>query len=300
MAVLTRRMAVVRMAAVAALSWLPAGCGDALVSAGFQGEPLFELEGVVVDYGFGPTDAEVPTAALFWSQTGDTTDRPEQLVAHSVGVSVTFPATFHINVFTEPDPGAAPYLIGQILVYHDDNGDGRYSPGELRGGAFDSVLFYAPAPVLAIDSPTGLELPAGFSLAQLPLPCGVRPESPEGDNCGVALGASCTGDAQCGPGGVCMENDGYFDYPDGYCVLPETSPCTPANGVLLDVYNEFGAIEFVWVLGCDSGADCRADGYECAAWNAACMPRLPMAIIMAPEFAYLPLCADGGPGGPWP
>lgn len=266
---------------------------DPLVEKGFQGDVLFSIEGRVVDFNFDGSQLEYPLASLFWASGGDTTLDPALLRAQSeVSVRVSFPATFSIKVFEAPvldDIGDKPYAIGELVVWQDANNDGIYSANEFRGGALDHVILYADRELSAQESPTGLTLPKGFSLANLPLPCQALPTLPLSDDCGVPLGASCSPDSSsCGEFGACLLNDGYTSYPDGYCVLPTSSDCFPEGGVPLGVTNEeFG--QEVWVKACTSEADCRP-GYGCEPWLAGCLPKQPLAIIIDQYADYRELC----------
>ena len=284
---------------VAAATMGLAACSDSLVGSGYHGEPLFQIDGRIVDAdGAGP-DLSQPTASLYWSLTGETTTDPRDMVAQgSVAVGIEFPATFTFNVFERPDVPQrrdSPYLVGLIVLHEDHDGDGEYTEDELQGGAFENVVLYADEPVDAARSPTRLPLPRGFSVADLPLPCdGVAPDL-SGQECGVPLGAPCRADVDCGAGGRCLTTDGEAAYPDGYCVLPDDAECVPEGGVLLDLINPFGEVtELVWVQGCLVATDCRDSSYTCALDVGACVPVLPVAIFVTRDFAFEPLCGDLG------
>jgi hypothetical protein len=272
-------------------------CSDSLVGSGYHGEPLFQIEGRIVDDDGTSPDLSRPTASLFWSLTGETTTDPREMVAQdSVAVGVEFPATFTFKVFERPDVPSrrdAAYLVGLIVLHEDRDGDGAYSEDELQGGAFENVVLYADEPVEAGRSPTRLPLPRGFSVADLPLPCDGVPPDLSGEDCGVPLGAPCGSDLDCGAGGRCLTTDGEVPYPDGYCVLPDDAGCVPEGGVLLDLVNPFGEVtELVWAQGCLVPTDCRDRGYTCALDVAACVPALPVAIFVTRDFVFCPLCGD--------
>ncbi len=281
-----------RLIGIGLLALALGGC-DPLVEEGFHGKALFSIEGRIVDFSFGTEELEEPLASLMWSSSGDTTTEPALLQARSeVSVQVSFPATFRINVFDAPAlarSGSRPYAIGELVVWQDDNEDGRYSVGEYRGGALDRVVLFADHELSALQSPTGRVLPKGFSLATLPLPCYPVEPLPKTNDCGVPLGAACTAQGgECGTTGTCLLDDGYLTYPGGYCVLEENSNCTPEGGVL-GWTDEFGGS--VWMKACVSQEDCRA-AYSCEYWLGACLPKLPLAIIIDTEVEFEPLCQD--------
>ncbi len=281
------RLAILALAVV----MLPA-C-DPLVEDGFHGDALFSIEGRIVDFSFGTEELNQPLASLMWSSSGDTTTDPALLQARSeVSVQVSFPSTFRINVFDAPElarSGNRPYAIGELVVWQDENEDGKYSIGEYRGAAFDRVILFADNELSALESPTGRVLPRGFSLASLPLPCYPVEPLPQANDCGVPLGAACTVEGrECGIAGTCLLDDGYTTYPGGYCVLQDNSECTPEGGVPWGG-DEFGG--FVWMKACVSHEDCRA-AYSCEYWLGACLPKLPLAIIIDAEYQFEPLCQD--------
>lgn len=271
---------------------------DPLVEDGFQGDVLFSIDGRVVDFNFGSAELSDPLASLFWTSSGDTTTDPALLQARSaVAVRVSFPATFRINVFDVPklaSSGERPFAIGEIVVWQDENGDGEYAASEFRGAALDHVILYADHDVPAEESPTGRVLPAGFSQVSLPLPCAPVQTIPTADDCGVPLGAACeVGKSQCGKQGQCMLDDGYTSYPDGYCVMPLASQCTPDGGVPLGVELDQSFTD-VWIKACASQQDCR-EGYSCEYWLNGCLPDEPLAIIIDPSYQFQPICLDDIP-----
>jgi hypothetical protein len=284
-----------------------AACGDPLITRDFRGEPLFSIEGRVVDIRYNLDSTERLEAAISWSLTGDTTTDPLQIVEQSsVATSVTFPATFKINIFEAPtDPrlyALDRYFVGELMVYEDTNGDRTISPGEIRGGASSSAVLFAAADISKESSPTGGPLPKGFTQVNLPLPCEVIEPSPftGGETCGVELGAPCTAHADCGSG-ECLTTDGYVSFPGGYCALPATPDgCVPENGVFEGYYlpqdveppdDRYG----YYFQRCDSNVDCR-DQYECYTYVGACFPKLPVFIEIYPDFIYQPLCAQAFDG----
>ena len=286
-------------AAIAALTLT--ACGDALVEQGYRGIPLYTFEGQVAAVNGGGTFDAPARAAVFWSPDG-TTALTDALVEQSaISVAVRFPGTFTLNVFE--GPGDVPWRdrsgavrVGLILVYEDLDGDGLAGPGELRGGSANHVLLYAERAVEAAASPTGRALTPGFHAVRVPLPCEVEDsDGRAGDTCGVALGASCVADADCGPLGACLERDRYARYPGGYCVLP-VGGCTPQGARTLAT--ELGGVATrVWAAGCDEADQCRlAEGYVCE--NGVCLPGEPAALVLDPDLVVAPLClAEGADEG---
>jgi hypothetical protein len=281
---------------------LVAGCGDALVTKEYRGDPVFTIEGRITDVRYEFEAGEQLQASVFWSLESDTTVDPAQLVEQtSVAVRVTFPAAFKINIFDPPDPvlvnSTRPYWAGQIMVYEDEDGNARFSPGELRGGASYSALLYATRELAKEDSPTGQALPEGFTIVNLPLPCEPIEAPPPvgGDDCGVPIGAPCASDADCGSG-VCLDSDGYITFPGGYCSLSDQGGCVPANSQVGYFYIPPETplevdIPGFFYQGCATNQECR-DGYECFVYANACLPKLPVFIDIFPDFTYAPLCEE--------
>jgi hypothetical protein len=271
------------------------GCGDALVTKEYRGDPIFTIEGRITDVRYEFRPGERLQASIFWSLTGDTTIDPAQLVEQTaVAVRVTFPSAFKINIFDTPEVGSErPYWLGQIMVYEDEDQSGSLSPGELRGGAAYSALLFATRELSREESPTGLPLPSGFTIVNLPLPCevpGTVPPLPGGADCDVPVGAPCLSDGECGSG-VCLDSDGYITFPGGYCSLSEGSGCVPANGQLGYFYvpPESEDVTGFYYQSCISSEQCR-EGYECFSYVNACLPKAPVFIDIFPEFTLLPLC----------
>ncbi len=96
-----------------------------------------------------------------------------------------------------------------------------------------------------------------------------------------------------------MFNDGYTDFPGGYCVLESTASCVPEGGVPLSVDNA-SFTEEVWVKSCSSDDDCR-DSYACEYWINACLPKRPLEIIIDENYRFQSLCEgfdeNGNNGG---
>lgn len=274
------------------------GCGDALVTADYRGEPIISLEGRILDFSNAEV-GETLRASIFWPRSDTTRASPTSLVEQtSIETRVTFPATFEINVFELPPLERLPprpFHIGIVLVYSDTNGDGRFSEGELRGGSADLALMHTLEPIPREASPTGLPIARGFSVVHLPLACGFeRPKSDFSDACGVPLGASCTEDSQCGNEGMCIISDSFAEFPNGYCALDRRVGCFPADGVPIPYWPQ-EAEEPIEVFGqsCVTDEDCRLDeGYLCYQEFGACLPAQPLLIDIFPEFTPAPFCVQ--------
>ncbi len=278
-------MAVLRFARSACLALaVTLGCGDGLVERGFRGDPLFSFEGLVTFWGLFQGVDEF-RASVFWSKTGEPTLELQELQEHtSASITVEFPAAFEMRLFQPPNlvDRVRPYTLGMILAYEDGNQSSTFDAGEFAGGASGAVLFYTERELSAEESPAGIPIPQGYSLATLPLPCHVGPppfsQLPQQNSCGVPLGAACTQDQDCGAEGRCMT-----EARGGYCVMPQSVDCVPENGLLdsplveTSTTGEFG--ELVWYRGCRNDQDCRVeDGHGCELGWWICFPKQPLQI----------------------
>lgn len=180
--------------ALVAVALACVACGDASVPADYRGEPVAQFPALArfatdMMSRFRPSEGGRVRVAVFWSPLdGDfrALDRLEEDL--TTGAETVVGHAFVLSLFDRP-----PDLrIGRVLVYRDDDGDGRLGPGEqLIGAAQGRGLVYAPAAVGAEDSPTGAPLPAGYRDVILPLPaaCGLRPPAVAGPPCDVPLEA---------------------------------------------------------------------------------------------------------------
>jgi hypothetical protein len=240
-------------------------CGDPLVDAEYRGEPLYRFRGIINDYRFEDRGGlENYRASIFWTPNGDTFTPPAAMIEQrTVAVANVFPPDVEIIVFNPPDAetiatATTSYLVGMVLLYEDQDRDGRFTDGELRGGAPANVLIYANQPLSRELSPTGKELPAGYSLHPTPLPChAIAPVAAARleENCGVPLGAPCMNSEECGAG-VC----GDWVTPNQCVIDYEASECVPVQGAYIPAVEVDGmsyAAES-WHLACDSDDDCPA------------------------------------------
>lgn len=301
------------MAKVATLALvLLTACGDALVDAGYRGESSLTIQGAVGWAGTGsPPDQVQFRAALFYAPTLGSVD-PEQWVEDvdsttAVGV---IPAPLNMNLFSLPTKamqvGGYAVALARLLVYRDDNGDGRRQKSEPFVGLHQpEVWVYAPRDLTADQSPTGNALAAGMHAMDVPQRCPGSPSPPTTPgNCGVPLGARCNGDVDCGTGGLCLKET-KVPWPAGYCVVPENPGkpgCRPGAGVLylrpLYSPSPTTAAGF-WLRACSNDSDCVREAdpdqgqYACEPGLRACVPG-PLGFANTPvgvtRFEIEPFC----------
>lgn len=145
------------LGATASLTFGLVGCGDPLVSAGYPGEPLVELEGRlrVADVEHLLQVEGAMRLGLFW--TGDpstfaeregVTDFADQQVVIS-----NFPGFFEGRVYAPPPPsvrrpppggGCGTVAIGSLLLYIDAEHNQRWDRGldNLVGAAAEHLLLW--------------------------------------------------------------------------------------------------------------------------------------------------------------
>jgi hypothetical protein len=276
-------VAPVRPGFALALMLAAAGCGDPLMSGDYGGEPKLTLTGQFVGGfpGAPPNDPSI-RGALFWNPGGTAPPSSfDQLEEQwGSGLPLPFPGTIDWRVYELPGPeylaavpGGAAYAMGVPLVYGDTNGDLLRNPEEPVIALPEAMaLLYAPHALAAGDSPTGIAIPEGFSLVTAPLRCGRSPPPPPDGDCGVALGAPCQVDADCGGAGVCLRGPPW-PIPEGLCAVPEPSldGCRPRGGALaVDPRDPARAF---WVQACRAHEDCfRPPPFQCDFAFGACLP----------------------------
>ncbi len=241
------------------------GC-DAAAPDAYRGDPIYVVEGPV----FGGFPPEIDLAArrgrlriaLVWSGPGlaDSVEYPS--FGHDADA-----ARYTLPVF-DTAPLLGPWAVGRVLSYIDDDGDGRYGPGDRAAGAlvWEGVLFVSE-PLPAAASPTGLPLSPGLSMVPLPLRCGARP-APVGPACDVPIGALCMEGDPCGSSGqgICTRRQPRH-WLDPVCLVTGRAPdCTPRDAVWVP-----NPDLDVWVPACASDADCPGDDMLCAAAIGACL-----------------------------
>ena len=283
-----------------------------MVDDTYQGEPRATLSGKIVEEGqpIGLVHRADLRIALFWSSQDPIADDLETLIEQtSTGRPVGLSADYVLHLYDIPQPehrvsigsdaggdDTGWYAIGRILVYADDNGNARRDADEAwLGGARPLAVLYASDLIAAERSPTRLDLPAGYRTVQLPLPCDA-PKRPTTDgDCGVALGASCDDDWDCGAAGVCLRQVP-MPWPGNACAVPEP----PADGCRPDpagfvgaggLPEARGAVGF-WVQACVTDADCdRGPPYGCDVGAGACVPMAPLKIGLSIDWVPPPFCA---------
>jgi len=277
-------VAPVRSGLAMALVIAASGCGDPLVDDRYGGEPKLNLVGRFVGGfpGVEPSDPSI-RGALFWNPGGTSPAASFDALVEQrgSGLPMAFPDNVNWPVFELPGPehlaatsgGPAAYALGFPLIYGDADGDRLRDPEEKVIALPENIaLLYAPRALAPEESPTGIAVPAGLSAITAPLPCGrPPPPSPDGD-CGVALGAPCQADADCGGAGVCMKG-APWPHPDGMCAVPEPSldGCRPRGGALATDPHDPGRA--FWVKACRAAEDCgRALPFQCDFAFGACLP----------------------------
>lgn len=241
-------------------------CGDPLVDGAYRGEPMYSFRGRINDYrDQSQLGLDRYRAAIFWSLNGTTSTATEDLVEQTIAVGNVFPPDVQIELFNPPQGHGlervrTPYYLGLIYLYEDVDENSRMDDSELRGAATTSALFYAKHDIAASQSPTLTEIPEGYSLVQLPLPCDepwrISHASLE-ENCGVSLGRRCEFDDECGPPGSGAKC-GSEELP-GQCLLPfRESGCWPKQGAYYpeETYEGETYPPDGWYLACDVDADC--------------------------------------------
>jgi hypothetical protein len=275
-------LSAVGLALVLALA--AAGCGDPLVDGGYGGVPRFTMIGRFLGAypGIEPSAPGI-RGALFWNLGGTApiASLDELVEQWGSGHQLPFPGTIDWPVFELPGPeylaaapGGAAYALGVPLVYLDVDGSRLREPVEqVVARTEDVALLYAPQPLAPEDSPTGIAAPAGFSMVTAPFPCGRPPPPAATGDCGVALGAPCQVDADCGGvAGVCLR-DGPWPAPGGMCAIPEPSldGCRPPGGALAVDPRDSGRA--FWLQACRAHEDCgRGRPFQCDVAFGACLP----------------------------
>lgn len=150
-----------------------AACGDAAADRDFRGEPLAVVACNLVFE--RSSKLEGPLRATFvWERS----DRLDGLVAAAAGDVAIDVALSHVRVelLEAPDDALARgdagivgrLFLGQVIVYADLDGDGRFGRGDAVRGADASVVAYAP------DGARGVTigvLPAGVARVFPALDC---------------------------------------------------------------------------------------------------------------------------------
>lgn len=254
MALLTRYASLIAI-------WALTSCGS-IVDDSYRGVPLLELRGQIFSF-----DASVPAtasyrASVFWSNDGTFDLSATNLVEQpGLAVEVDFPSAFTINVFEPPSGGLTqsnlPYRLGFLVIYEDLDGNGKFTEGEVRGGASDVLIVHADAAVDAADSISERPLQPGYQLVRIPLEC----------HCGANLGIACTDNESCGTNGVCIDEIDDLTFPGGFCMVElKQGRCYPKNSFHLEYDDGVGGMRYLAHQTCRVDGECRAaEGYKCCA-----------------------------------
>ncbi len=128
-----------------------AACGDAIVGAGYQGEPMMMLSGqVLVEEEMREASGEI-RVALFWSSP-EGTNGPQH--EQEVAITTSFPAHYALTLYTpppdevlyQPEHVESPVAIGLVMLYEDVDGDELFDSGveEVLGGSQDVLVLFNP------------------------------------------------------------------------------------------------------------------------------------------------------------
>jgi len=270
-------------------------CGDALVDESFRGKPIASFEGNVINEG---GTVKHPRLAFFWAPSLDKS-LPDDL-EEQVSTSQTFAIgdTVTVNMFEEPtttfawdatDPKGAQVSIGRVLIYDDENQNGRHDAKESwAGGLNPYAVVYAPSTLVAGKGLSRLEVPKGLHVSWLPLPCKADPPVRGTGECGVPLGAACLreDDGFCGTG-VCSDRF-MFPWPEGACLLAGSmGSCVPKDGALL-----VGQGQAFFARACKTDDDCdRGYPYRCDPLQGACVPFNPPLVSLKDSMGFMPFCS---------
>lgn len=294
-----------RGAAALAALWA-AGCGDPLVDDEYRGTVLFSLQGNVMGASDNLTASAQVRIAVFWSPSGPaamgTTDLVEQAGAAQQD---TVPFSFTLNLFdsapkdliyTPADHSRGSYAIAQLLGYPDLNNNQRRDANEpVVAASASRAVLYAPTPLTAAQSPTGVAIAAGYHLIFSSIPCGPppipMPPAPPGMTCTVPFGARCSSDAQCAPG-ICLK-DFLSPWPQGGCVATDPPPpgCGPPVATRVSPPGQPMGGSTYWLKSCVTDADCGRDyPYQCDVAFGACMPTRILLMTIGDPPMVAPWC----------
>ncbi|MCB9522430.1 MAG: hypothetical protein H6702_03500 [Myxococcales bacterium] len=259
------------------------GCGDALPPADYAGPLLYAHPELALTHPPGEP-AERPRWGLFVVTEG------AEAAALVPGTGRDFVPSFGpLRVFARPAPAQRPggYAVLALLAWDDQDGDGARGAAEPELGGTRTGLLYAHRDLAPGDTPWARAIPAGYHLLTLPPPCAAAIRG-DGD-CGVPLGAPCSGDEDCG-GGQCADENPFWR--TGYCVLPADAACRPADGVRV-VFRRGGQAAGYWLRACQAAADCdQTAPHFCDPALGACLPDDGFELELGRD-AYRSACDDG-------
>lgn len=307
-------MASLRQVLLATGCIIAGACGVPVVDEDFRGKPIWSHEGDI-QRAAGVARGSTYRMALFYAPSSDAVDLSLYREDVSSGLDVTVPSSFVLNAYAAP--GRELFLAdrelaaARLVLYDDADHDGRHGSAEPFVALASAFAFvYLPRAMGAGEATARSALAAGFHVVSLPQPCGFVPPAPtEGGDCGVPLGASCTTDADCSENGFCLK-EAKYPWPAGYCVVPVTprSRCRPGAGQYLHA-PLFAPLPMsltgFYARPCATDAECvagRSDSkiYRCDTTLLACVPDVPVPIVVGGVFKVEPLCAgaERGPPGP--
>lgn len=289
-----------------------AGCGDPQRDELYRGPSIWSARIGLQRAGTSADNEPSLQIAMFYSPGGPNIRDLEQLVEHrgtTLHIDALSPTTLNMfepphaeHMLRLPDGSDAGYALGRVLMYGDDDLDGRHTPGEPFLGTVASLAYlYLPEPLPAERSPTGYLLDAGFQNLFFPQACGKLPPTPtDAGTCGVALGASCQVDADC-TGGLCLHATN-LPWPAGYCTIPASpsASCRPAQGVFMSRLQN-GLTPAVAKTGlylrpCQTHAECARSAsdttFRCDPGLKGCVPNVGDNVLkVGVAFEIEPFCA---------
>lgn len=303
-----------RLAVGLVATWL--GCGDALVDQQYRGKSLWQFSGGMEIDEAALNGSDQVRLALFWNPKGDTGTDPTQYVEQlGSGLGAVASAPFQLNMYEYPGSEhiartpsglSRGFAVGRILVYQDNDQNGRYSSGDVFVGVLPNRAFlYVPAELPAWATPTSGVLPAGIYPIALPQRCDVQvTQGSDPGTCGVKLGTSCKQDSGCGTNGVCLrETD--VPWPTGYCAVADSAStvCRPSQSSYYGV-PKYGltpsGVKGYYLQSCQSDSDCAKSGagrsaglYICDKGLLACMPNAGGKLPVGTPPAIEPFCIEG-------
>jgi hypothetical protein len=140
---------------------LGSACGDPAVNAGFEGQPLATLDGVVCG-GEVKLMPRIPRVGVLWKKDIEKTSRPS---AQSTPIELLSPIRFRLDLFDAPpsemlsaykaSDRTVQAEIGFAILFDDVDGDRVYSSegGDvLLGVAWDKVILYCASESQGIAS----------------------------------------------------------------------------------------------------------------------------------------------------
>lgn len=290
-------------------------CGMPVVDEDFRGTPIWSYEGDV-QRAAGVTRGSTYRMALFYAPSSEAVDLSTYREDVASGLDVSVPSSFVLNVYAAP--GRELFLAdrelaaARLVLYEDADHDRRRGSAEPFVALASSFAFlYLPRAMAAGEAMGRSALAAGFHVVSLPQPCSFVPPAPtESGDCGVPLGNACATDTDCSANGFCLK-EAKYPWPAGYCVAPVSprATCRPGAGQYLHA-PLFAPLPMsltgFYARPCAGDAECVAGRseariYRCDPTLLACVPDVPVPVVVGGVFKVEPLCAGAvreGPPGP--